>query len=251
MNRTTLTRACALVGGLLLWQVVAWSGGFPEHVLPSPTRVVTSLWEGIRDGTLLRAVWVSLRRLALGFAVASAGAAVLGAALARSRTLDTALGTWIAGLQTLPSICWMPLALLWFGLNESAILFVVVQATLGAVSLAVRDTLRDVPPLWLRAARCMGERGASLWWRVLLPAALPGTLSALRTGWAFAWRALMAGELLFIAGGLGQAMHVGRELNDMPRVMAAMVVIVVLGLLFDTVVLGTAERRVRARRGLA
>jgi len=248
--RATLERAGAIVALLALWQLVVALGVFPHYVLPGPSAVAHSVGRGVADGTLTLALAKSLWRLALGYGLASLGGIVLGIAMGRLAALERSLGTLLTGLQSLPSICWMPLSLLWFGLNESAILFVVVLATLGTVALAVRDAVRGVPKLWLRAARTMGERGVSLWLRVILPATLPGTITALRIGWSFAWRALMAGELLFVAGGLGEVMHVGRELNDMTRVMAAMVVIVALGLFFDNVVLGQLEARTRRRWGM-
>ena len=250
MSRTTTTRALALLGLVLAWQLAASLGPWPPHVLPGPLRVVASLFDGIRDGSIVSGVGVSLRRLALGYGLSSIAGIALGIAMGQSATIDRMLGTLIAGLQPLPSICWMPLALLWFGLNESAILFVGVLATLGTVSLAVRDAVLAIPRLWVRAARNMGLSGYRLWRRVLLPAALPGTITGLRIGWSYAWRALMAGELLFVAGGLGQVMHVGRELGDMPRVMAAMVSIVILGLAFDNLLLGSVEKRMRQRWGL-
>ncbi len=251
MTRQRITRAATLVGALALWQLVAWLGPLPAHVLPGPRAVISSMLAGIQDGTLVSGVGVSLRRLALGYGVSSALGICLGIAMGRSKAVEGVLGTLVAGLQPLPSICWMPLALIWFGLNEKAILFVVVLATLGTVALSVRDAVLGIPTLWIRAAANMGLSGARLWWRVLLPAALPGTLTGLRIGWSYAWRALMAGELLFVAGGLGQVMHVGRELNDMARVLAGMVAIVVLGLLFDNVLLGSVEQRMRRKWGLA
>ena len=250
MSRDAWSRAGALLALVLVWQLVASLGPWPPHVLPGPVRVLGSLADGVRDGTLALGVLVSLRRLAIGYVVASAGGVLLGIAMGRLPVVERALGTLLVGLQSLPSICWMPLALLWFGLNEKAILFVVAIASMGTVSLAVRDAVRGIPRLWVRAAQSMGESGFGLWLRVLLPAALPGTLTGLRIGWSFAWRALMAGELLFVAGGLGQVLHVGRELNDMARVMAAMVVIVALGLLFDYLLLGRLEERMRRRWGL-
>lgn len=249
--KATWQRASAIAGLLLLWQLAVMVGRWPTYVLPGPVAVLLSIKDGVANGTLPAAVLKSLGRLVIGYGLASLGGIVLGIAMGRLPALERSLGTLLTGLQSLPSICWMPLSLLWFGLNERAISFVVVIATLGTVALAVRDAVLTVPRLWLRAARSMGERGASLWLRVILPATLPGTISALRIGWSFAWRALMAGELLFVAGGLGQVMHVGRELNDMPQVMGAMLVIVTLGLLFDNVVLGYLEARTRRRWGLS
>ena len=152
----------------------------------------------------------------------------------------------MTGLQALPSICWLPLALLWFGLSETAILFVVVAGSLLVDHR--RDgsrCVRNVPPLYVRAARTMGARGATLYLRVILPAALPAILSGMRLGWTFAWRSLMAGELLFVSGGLGQLLATGRELGDMARVMAVMVAIVTLGLVTEVLFFQRLDARVR------
>ena len=242
--------AATVAAALAIWQVAAVSGAWPEHVLPGPRAVAAALGGGILSGKFITAASVSLERLALGYGIASTTGVMLGIAMGSSPTLNQMFGALIASLQPLPSICWLPLALIWFGLNDSAIVFVVVLATLGTVALAVRDAVLQVPKLWVRAARNMGLSGMALWRRVLFPAALPGTLSGLRVGWSYAWRALMAGELLFVAGGLGQVMHVGREINDMAQVVATMVMIVILGLAFDSGLLGKLERAVRRKRGL-
>jgi NitT/TauT family transport system permease protein len=165
--------------------------------------------------------------------------------LARSQLLRDSIGTVVSGLQALPSICWLPLALLWFGLSETAILFVVVIGSLLSITMATEAGVRNVPPLYVRAARTMGARGATLYLRVILPAALPSIISGMRLGWTFAWRSLMAGELLFVSGGLGQLLATGRELGDMARVMAVMVAIVTLGLATEVLIFQRLDARVR------
>ena len=186
-----------------------------------------------------------MRRLLVGYAISLVGGVALGLSLARSQTLRDSIGTLVTGLQALPSICWLPLALLWFGLSETAILFVVVAGSLLAITVATEAGVRNVPPLYLRAARTMGARGPTLYLRVILPAALPAILSGMRLGWTFAWRSLMAGELLFVSGGLGQLLATGRELGDMARVMAVMVAIVTLGLMTELLVFQRLDARVR------
>ena len=174
-----------------------------------------------------------------------------GLLLGRSRLVQTTLGPMVMGLQALPSICWLPLALLWFGLGEKAILFVVVMGALLSITLSTADGVRNTPPLYLRAARTMGASGFALYSRVVLPAAFPSIVSGMKLGWSFAWRSLMAGELLYISLGLGQALAMGRELNNMSQVIAVMILIVVIGLAVDRMVFGPTERRVRERWGLA
>jgi NitT/TauT family transport system permease protein len=170
--------------------------------------------------------------------------------MARSTELRTALRPIVLGLQALPSICWLPLAILWFGLSELAILFVVVMGSLLAVSIATEDAVAGVDPVLLRAAGTLGIRGPRFHVGVLLPAALPGILTGLKLGWSFAWRALMAGELLFVAGGLGQLLQAGREVLDAAQVMAVMAVIVAIGMAVDKVLFRIVELRVRRRWGL-
>ncbi len=231
------------------WACLSRFGPWPSYLLPGPRGVVHSLWDGLRDGSLPRAVLTSLHRLFTGYAISAFAGIVLGMLMARLAWLKAALGPLVVGLQALPSICWLPLALLWFGLSEKAILFVVVMGSMLAITIGTEGAVRAVPPLYVRAARTMGARRLRLYTRVILPASLPGIVTGLKLGWTFAWRSLMAGELLYISGGLGQLLTLGRELNDMARVMAVMVVIVALGVTFERLLFGTLERHVRERWG--
>jgi NitT/TauT family transport system permease protein len=212
--------------------------------------VSASLARVAADGRLLSAVARSLERLVQGYALSVAAGIPLGVAMARSRGLATVLRPAVLGLQALPSICWLPLAILWFGLSEAAILFVVVMGSLLSVAIATEDAVAGVDPVLLRAAGTLGIRGLRFHAGVLLPAALPGILTGLKLGWSFAWRALMAGELLFVAGGLGQLLQNGREVLDASLVMAVMAVIVAIGMAVDRVLFRILELRVRRRWGL-
>jgi NitT/TauT family transport system permease protein len=247
--RGNLRRAVFLLALAAAWEAVSRSGLFPAWLVPSPIDVARSLWEGITSGLIPRGILVSLRRLAIGYGISLVGGVGLGLGMARSQWLKDTLGTLVTGLQSLPSICWLPLALLWFGLSETAILFVVIAGSLFAITVATESGVRNVPPIYLRAARTMGARGTQLWLRVLLPAALPSILSGMRLGWTFAWRSLMAGELLYASGGLGQLLQTGRELGDLSRVLAVMVAIVALGLVSEVLVFQRLEVRVRERWG--
>src|SRR5262249_42642484 len=153
----------------------------------------------LRSGEMARAIATSLYRLFAGYAMSAGGGIALGVILARTSWLRSAVGPLVVGLQALPSICWLPLALLWFGLSERAILFVVVMGSLLSITIATEGAVRAVPSLYIRAARTMGSRRLRLYTRVILPAALPGILTGLKLGWTFAWRSLMAGELLYVA----------------------------------------------------
>jgi NitT/TauT family transport system permease protein len=192
----------------------------------------------------------SLGRLAQGYAISATLGLPLGLAMARSALVKAGLRPVVLGLQALPSICWMPLAILWFGLSEVAILFVVVMGSLLAVAIATEDAVSGVDPVLLRAAGTLGIRGPRFHLGVLLPAALPGVLTGLKLGWSFAWRALMAGELLFVAGGLGQLLQAGREILDAAQVIGVMASIVAIGIAVDQVLFRILELRVRRRWGL-
>lgn len=231
------------------WEAASRLGLWRPWIFPSPLGVARSLVDGFADGTIPRGIAISFGRLLLGYGISLVGGVALGLGLARSRWLDESIGTIVTGLQSLPSICWLPLALLWFGLSETAILFVVVAGSLFSITVSTEAGVRNVPPLYLRAARTMGARGLTLYLRVILPAALPGILSGMRLGWTFAWRSLMAGELLFVSGGLGQLLATGRELNDMARVMAVMIAIIACGLVIDVLLFQRLEARVRERWG--
>ena len=154
-------------------------------------------------------------------------------------------------LQSLPSICWVPLAVLWFGLTEKAILFVVLMGSLLSVTIAMEDGRKQMPKIYGMAGRNLGASGFKLFWHVLLPASLPFIVSGLKQGWAFAWRSLIQAEMIFLSLGLGQLLMMGRDLNDMSQVIAVMILIIVLGYLVDGLVFRTAERKLQERWGLS
>ena len=244
---------CLFYGGLLgLWWLAAAREIVPSYVLPSPTEVGAYLRSALLDGTLLPAIATSAQRIAVGYGLSLLIGTLLGVALARIRLLDDTLGSAVVGLQSMPSICWFPLALLWFGLKESAVLFVVVMGAVFAIALAVRAGIRNLPPLTLRAAQMLGARGPRLWRHVLLPAILPTYLSGMRQGWAFAWRSLMAGELLShsLKMGVGHLLSNGRDLNDMAMVLGMIGVILALGLVVDRLLFYPLERLIARRWGI-
>src|SRR6478735_9124158 len=198
--RGSLRRVLFLAALLLAWEGASRLGLWRSWVFPSPLGIARSFGAGIVDKTIPLGILVSMRRLLVGYAISLVAGVTLGLALARSRTLRDSIGTVVTGLQALPSICWLPMALLWFGLSEAAILFVVIMGSMLSITIATEGAVRAVPTLYIRAARTMGSRRLRLYTRVILPAALPGILTGLKLGWTFAWRSLMAGELLYVAG---------------------------------------------------
>ena len=232
------------------WACVAriWS----PVLVPSPESVIRYLWEISLDGTLWSSTVVTLKRLVAGYFIGLLAGVPLGFLTARVQALRDTVGVMALGLQGLPSVCWVPLALLWFGQTESAMLFVVVMGTLWSVILATETGVRNVNPIYIRAARTMGSTGVHTWLHVMLPASLPFIVSGMKQGWAFAWRSLMAAEIyvtILTGFGLGHLLHYGRELNAMEQVVAIMIVIVLIGLLADKILFSPWERFMHRRWG--
>lgn len=235
-----------------LWAALAHARIWPRTLFPSPLDVLSFLGRAVADGTLLTATLVTLRRLVVGYALGLVLGVPLGILAARSTLGRDTLGLLALGLQALPSVCWLPLALLWFGQTEAAMLFVVVMGTVWSILLAASDGLLSVPPIYQRAARTMGSKGLHTWTHVVLPAALPFFVTGMKQGWAFAWRSLMAAEIfvtILTGFGLGQLLHYGRELHAMDQVLGVMAVIVAVGLLVDRIAFAPLERFLRTRWG--
>jgi len=232
-----------------VWQIVYSVHVWPPYLFPSPSSVLESLQAGLADGSILTAIGVSMRRIAVGYAVSVLCGILLGLLIATSEFLESTVGSLVLSLQSLPSICWLPFAVLWFGLSESAIIFVVLMGSLLSVTISTESGVRNVPKIYLLAGRNLGARGIPLFWSVLLPASLPHLVSGLKQGWAFAWRSLIAGEMIFVSLGLGHLLMMGRDLNDMSQVLAVMTLVMLLGYLVDRVVFASVEKQVRARWG--
>ena len=248
--RKTVLQALFYLGILAAWQGLASLNVWPEYLFPSPLKVFRSLLEGFSDRSYIIAIAVSMKRILIGYALSILGGLVLGFLLSQIKTFEDAAGPLILGLHTLPSICWLPVGILWFGLSDAAILLVIVFGSLFSLTIATQDGIKNISPIYVRAARTMGSKGWRLYWDVILPAALPSIVSGLKQGWSFAWRSLMAGELLFVSMGLGHLLQMGRELNDIAQVFAVMIVIIAIGLVVDIFIFGLLEKKVRTRWGL-
>jgi NitT/TauT family transport system permease protein len=235
---------------LAIWQGASALQLWPSYIFPSPREVAVSMVDGFKDGAFPRAILGSFRRLAIGYGLSIVIGVPLGLLLGRARWAQRTIGTIVLGLQALPSICWLPMALLWFGLSDRSIVFVVIMGAVMAISLSTADGVKNTSPMFVRAANTLGAHGFFLYSRVVFPAALPAVLSGLKLGWTFAWRSLMAGELLYVTIGLGQLLAAGRELNDMSRVLSVMLLIIALGLAVDRLVFRPAEAYLRDRWGV-
>jgi NitT/TauT family transport system permease protein len=237
-----------------LWETGYRREWWHSYLFPGPSEVWSSLVHGIQDGSLVLATKISLMRLGIAFGIAMVLGTILGMLNGTVPLFRRTVGALALGLQTLPSICWLPLAIVWFGLSERAILFVTLMGALLAITIAVTDGILNIPPLYLRAAKMMGARGFRLYREVMLPAAFPAVISGAKQGWAFAWRSLMAGELIGVskgALGLGQQLNVGRDLNDMSLVLAVMTLLIVIGIVADRLLFTRLEESVRRRWGLS
>lgn len=225
-------------------------GIWKPYTFPSPFTVIKTLYGLIADNILGTAILASLKRIIIGYGISLVVGVIVGLTIVRFKYLDENLSPLILGLQTLPSVCWLPFAVLWYGLNESAIIFVIAMGSTFAITLAIESGIKNVNPIYLRAAKTMGANGFNVYRHVTIPASLPSVISGMKQGWSFAWRALMAGEMLSATKGLGQVLMMGRDLADISQVMAVMVVIIVLGLAVDKLVFGRIELNVRQRWGL-
>ena len=235
-----------------IWQIVYWSGWRPAYVFPSPLETFAELGEMIRTGRFWSALGTTLSRAAIGFGAALVVGTAIGILVARLTPLRLAVGSLITGLQTMPSIAWFPFAILLFGLNEQAILFVVILGAAPSIANGVISGIDHVPPAFSRLGRVLGAGPVSMYRDIVLPAALPTYVSGLTQGWAFAWRSLMAGELLVIIAekpSLGAQLEFARQFSQASTLLATMIVILVVGMLVDGL-FSYASRSLRRSRGL-
>ncbi len=237
---------------LLLWQKLVDYQFWSHFLIPTPLEVGEYLVTAAEDGTLWTACYVTLKRLFQGYMVGLLFGIPLGLLMARYLLLQDTVGIIALGLQALPSVCWAPLAILWFGQTEKAMFFIVIMGSIWSIALATEAGVKLVPPLLIRAAKTMGSKGLHLWLKVILPAALPFIISGMKQGWAFAWRSLMAAEVyitVLTGFGLGNLLHYGRELHAMEAVIGVMLIIMTIGLLIDQCIFSPLENQLHQRWG--
>ncbi|MFC8662352.1 ABC transporter permease [Streptomyces sp. NPDC057199] len=244
--------AVALV--LVVWQVLVWAKVTDSYKLPAPSAVWNELTDAWRQGTLLEYIWTSVSRGLLGFLMALAIGTPLGLLVARVKFVRAAIGPILSGLQSLPSVAWVPPAVLWLGLNNSMMYAVILLGAVPSIANGLVSGVDQVPPLYLRAGRTLGATGLRGTWHIVIPAALPGYLAGLKQGWAFSWRSLMAAEIIAsspdLGIGLGQLLENGRTANSMSMVFLAILLILIVGIAIDLLIFSPLERRVLRSRGL-
>ena len=249
---STWPKLIAVGIALAVWQLLYASGWRPAYVLPSPSATFHELGQQMTTQRFWSALGITARRAIVGFALAVLVGTFLGLAVARSRVLRAGVGSLVTGLQTMPSIAWFPLALLVFGYTERAITFVVILGAAPSVANGIIAGVDHVPPSLLRVARTLGAHGFGLYRHVVVPAAMPAYVSGLKQGWAFAWRSLMAGELLVIIAhrpSLGVLLDFDRQNSDAAAMISIMIVILVIGMAVD-VAFNAVDHGLRHRRGL-
>ena len=243
-----LVAVAIVIGG---WQIEVWSGWQKQYVVPSPFTVLDALWHD--PVTMLSASWVTLTRGGQGFLISMLVGGAVGIAVARVAFLRAAIGSIITGLQTMPSVAWVPLAIILFHEGPGTVTFVVVLGAAPSIANGIINGIDHVPPVLLRAGRVLGARGFGALRHVVIPAALPAVIGGLKQGWAFAWRSLMAAELIGSLGGklgIGQLLNGAQVQDDYIGVFEVMIVILIIGILIDSLVFGTLDRAIRRRYGL-
>lgn len=234
-----------------VWQVVYLLKLMPPYLLPGPGEVVGKFIELGKSGQLAKSIALSMKRMFMGYGISVVGGLTIGVLAARSWMFKETVGSLILSLQSLPSICWLPLALIWFGLGEGAILAVLILGALFSIAVATEGAIRNVSPIYLKVGRVMGARGYVFARDILFFAALPELIGGLKLGWTFAWRSLMAAELIRQdVFGVGRLLETGRSLNDVALMLSAIISILAIGLAVDGLVFGTLERKIRVRYGL-
>lgn len=235
---------------VIVWQVISMSDILPSHSFPSPYEVGESLVYMISDGSLFFGIGTTLMRLVIGLTIAIAIGVFLGIIMARIDIVNQTIGSLVLGLQSIPSIAWVPLALLWIGLNDAGIIFVTAIGAIFAVTINTYTGVKNIDPHYIEAARNMGAKGTQLITNVLIPAAFPFMISGFKQGWAFAWRGVIGAEMLFSLLGLGFLLNVGRFTLEVSQVIAIMLVIMVIGMAVDGFIFKKIENKVMSRWGL-
>ncbi len=238
------------------WQLVFYVGAYlldwwKPYAFPNPRDVVGSLVNMVSDGKLFLAIFYSMKRCIIGFVIAVVIGSVFGIVVSIFPRLGSWLKPLISGIQSLPSICWVPFAILWFGLKESAIIFVIVMGSVCSITVAIDSAVKSIPPMYIRVARTLGADKKMLYTHVVFPAILPACVSGLRQSWSFAWRALMSAEVMSATVGLGFSLQSGRDMADINQVGMVMIVIIIVGIIIDRFVFSNIENSLLRKRGIS
>lgn len=248
---TTFLRRVLFIATLaVIWEITSRFSSLPDFMFPSLIQVLQTLFTGITNGQIVVAIGKSMSRLLIGFSIATSLGLVFGYLIWRFKLVEDTLGFLVTALQSIPSIVWFPLAIIWFGLNDLSILFIVTIGATWTMTISATSGFKNVPVLYQRVAKTLGSSGVHFLKTVILPASVPQIISGLRIAWAFSWRALMAGELLGSGGGLGHLLETGRSLGQMDLVISVMIIIGIIGVIMDNVVFLRLEKNVQKKWGI-
>ena len=239
-----------LVISIILWEGVYRLGLWPEFMFPSPIEVFKTLGTGLVDGTYSIALLFSIKRLLIGYVIAVSLGTLIGVLLVSNKTLDETFGSMVLSFQSVPSVVWLPLALLWFKMGEQSIIFVVVIGGIWNMIINSSTGIKNVDPILIRCGKNLGYKKIRLFTKVILPASIPYIITGMRLAWAFCWRALMAAEILGTGKGLGQILMWGRDMGNMKTVLSVMIIIAFTGLITDNLIFKKVENRVFEKWGL-
>lgn len=248
---TYLDIAIAIALFIGLWQLVFYLKVYPSFLLPSPSMAGSRLVVLAEDGTLENGIAVTLARLVAGFSLSIVIGIMVGLLMANFRRFGRMMSSFCLGLQSFPSIAWVPFAILIVGLNDFGLLFVMLMSSVFSMMISTYNSVRNIPPIYLKVAKNMGVSRVSLFRSVMLPASMPQMVTALRQTWSFSWHALIGAEMLFgISVGLGELLYYGSEFAQMSQVIAIMIVIFAIGFVADRLLFQRLEDSVRSKRGL-
>ena len=248
--KTWMKRVIFFVSLFVIWEIAVLMIGWPPYIMPKPSDVFPAIYIGFRDMTLVHALAASFQRLLIGLGLSVIIGTVLGIWFAKSKTADETVGSLVLALQSVPSIVWLPLAITWFGFSETAITFIVTLGGTLVMTINMRTGIKNVPPLYIKAASTMGVSSFEMFWKVILPASVPYAVTGIRLAWAFAWRALMAAELLSMGPGLGYSLKYAAEFSKMDLVFGIIIIICVIGTVVDFLFFQRIEKNVARRWGL-
>lgn len=232
------------------WQVVYWLRIYPPYLFPSPMTTLRTFIRLVQSGLLPTAAYTTGYRLIAGFGLVMVLGMAIGILMVKFKRFGRTLASFSLGMQSFPSIAWVPFAILIVGLNDYGILFVVVMSSTFSVMLSTYSGLRNVPPIYMKAARNMGARRYSLLTTVMLPASMPSLITGMRQAWSFSWHALIGAEMLMASVGLGAILYYGSEFVRMDQIIASMIVIFAIGFIADRLIFYRLERSVRSKWGL-
>lgn len=249
-DSSVLYKMIIFISLILLWQLVYMINVdvlmiWKSYNFPSPVEVIKTFKNLLKDKTIIVALLISMKRILIGYGISLIIGVVTGLLLSKFRIIRDALSGIILGFQTLPNICWLPFAILWFGLNEKSILFVIAIGSVFSIAISVESAIKNINPLYIKAGKNMGAKGWKLYTNIIIPAALPTIIPGMKQGWSFAWRGLIAGEMLSASKGLGQVLMMGRDLADINQVAVIMILLIIIGVLSDKVMFGILENKIQ------